>query len=205
MHIKLITAIHPGKENGKWDVAKRDFNIICNIWIINRIYTRYLNKLLKLLNSEAKFKYRSSRERLNYLLNNKKNLLPRIPESIGDYFCKQDERKHPLILCSLSKEKNNNKSQLHRCSPTCWLRRQSNTSSLWISGLSTSLPQCERKMMSENSLNIEHTIAGYRKPTLIHSQRHYLTPAAYQKNQETCLVRQPFKKTIFHIVFETSK
>lgn len=59
-----------------------------------------MNKAIKLLHSETKFKHRSNKKIPHYLLNGKINPLPRIPGSIGDSANKTEESSSqvPVLL-----------------------------------------------------------------------------------------------------------
>lgn len=137
---------------------------------INNIYAYDLNKTLKLLNSETKFKHRSNKKIPHYLLNGKINSLPRIPGSIGDSANKTEESSSqvPVLL---------REGIWIGGRPAAWetvwrLRRQHSTASLGILGFSASLLQSKRKIISENQvLSSSTTLLSVGDPHSTHSQK----------------------------------
>lgn len=106
LHICLRTALYLGEELGKWRWQR---GIPALFAVSELLLTEYTHVLLERKIKAYKFRNEIQiwiKKRDTYLLDNKENPPPRIPESTGDYFCKQDKRKQPLNFCL--EEKNNN-------------------------------------------------------------------------------------------------
>lgn len=140
------------------------------------------------------------------MLDDKENPPPRIPKGTGDCFCKQDKRKQPFILWTPKKKKN---TSMTSCSCV-------DTAPHTGLGDNTAFPLFEYqgsqlvyyKKREKWSLKIKswyraHLCWVYETHTCF-TNRLPLTTGLSEKI-ETCLVRQPFRKIIFHKVFYTFK